>query len=91
MLSRTEAEYVVLSECAQEVNFVSIILGEMTKVKNSSVTYEYNQGAVFLVKNRHVGIRLKILIFVIIFCGTWQKIRILISSIFGVKITLCKS
>ena len=31
-LSRTEADYVALSACAQEVKFISTFLGEMTLV-----------------------------------------------------------
>ena len=31
-LSSTEAEYVALSVCTQEVNFVSMLLGEMNEV-----------------------------------------------------------
>ena len=34
-----------------------MFLGEMTKVKNPSVIYEDNQGAIYLSKNRQVGIR----------------------------------
>ena len=55
-LSSTEVEYVALSACAQEVKFVGMFLGETTKVKNPSVIYEDNQGAIFLAKNRQVGI-----------------------------------
>ena len=45
-----------LSACAQEVNFVSMLLGEMTEVENSSIIYEDNQGEIFLAKIRQVGI-----------------------------------
>ena len=45
-----------LSACAKEVNFVSMLLGEMTEVQKSSVIYEHNQGAIFLAKHRQVGI-----------------------------------
>ena len=45
-----------LSACAQEEKFVSMLLGEMTKVEKPSVIYEDNQGAIFLAKNRHVDI-----------------------------------
>ena len=55
-LSRTEEEYVALPAWAQEVKFVSMFLGEMTKVENISAIYEDNQGGIFLAKNRHVGI-----------------------------------
>ena len=55
-LSSTEAEYVALSACTQEVDFVSIFLGEITEVQKPSVIYEDNQGAIFIAKNRQVGI-----------------------------------
>ena len=56
-LSITETKYVALSACAEEVNFVSMVLEEMTEVENPSVVYEDNQGIIFLAKNRQVGIR----------------------------------
>ena len=55
-LSSTESEYVSLSECAQEVKFISIILGEMIEVEKPSVIYEDNKGAIFLAKKRQVDI-----------------------------------
>ena len=58
-LSITEVEYVAMSACAQEVKFISMLLGEMTKVEKPSVIYEDNQGGTFLAKNRQVGIRTK--------------------------------
>ena len=48
-----------LSAFEQEVKFVSTLMGEMTEVKKPSVIYEDNQGAIFLAKNRQVGIRTK--------------------------------
>ena len=45
-----------LSACLQEVKFVSMLLGEMTKVQNPSIIYEDNQGTIFLANNRQVGI-----------------------------------
>ena len=36
-----------------------MFLGEMTEVKNPSIIYEDNQWAIFLAKNREVGIRTK--------------------------------
>ena len=66
-LSSTYVEYVAFSECAQEVKSVSMLLGEMTEVKNPSVIYEDNQGVIFLENIRQVGIRKNILIFFIIF------------------------
>ena len=38
-LISTEAEYVALSTCAQEVKFVSMLLGEMTEVEKPSIIY----------------------------------------------------
>ena len=38
-LIRTETKYVELSACAQEVNFESILMGEITKVQKPSVIY----------------------------------------------------
>ena len=55
-LSSREAEYVALSTFAQEVKLVSMLMGKMTKVENPSAIYEDNQGAIFLAKNRQVGI-----------------------------------
>ena len=58
-LISTEEEYVALSACTQEVNFVVMLLGEMTEVQKPFVIYEDNQGAIFLSKNRQVGIHKK--------------------------------
>ena len=56
-LNSTEAEYVALPACTQEVKFISMLLGEITRVKNPSFIYEDNQGAIFLANNsRQVGI-----------------------------------
>ena len=38
------------------MKFVSMFLGEMTKVKKPSIIYEDNKGAIFLAKNRQIGI-----------------------------------
>ena len=46
-LSSTEANYMALSACAIEVKFVNMLLEEMTKIQNPSVTYEDKQGAIF--------------------------------------------
>ena len=54
-----EVEHVELSACAQEEKFVSMFMGEMTKVEKPSIIYEDNQGAIFLAKNRQVGILTK--------------------------------
>ena len=58
-LSSTEAYYVALSACAQEIKFVSILLGEMAKVENPYVIHENSRGNIFLAKNRQVGIHTK--------------------------------
>ena len=55
-LSITEAEYVALSACTQEVKFASIFLGETTRVQKPSIIYEDNQGLIFLYNKRQVGI-----------------------------------
>ena len=55
-LSSTEAEYMEMSACAQEVNIISMLLGNITEVEKPSVIYEENQSANFLAKNRQVGI-----------------------------------
>ena len=54
-----EVEHVELSACAQEEKFVSMFMGEMTKVEKPSIIYEDNQGDIFLAKNRQVGIHTK--------------------------------
>ena len=38
-LSSTEADYMEFSACAQEVKFVSMLLGETTRVQNPSIIY----------------------------------------------------
>ena len=52
MIISTEAEYMALSACSQEVKFVSMFIGKMNKVQKPSVIYKDNQGGVFLAKNR---------------------------------------
>ena len=59
MLISTEEEYMALTACVQQVRFISMFLGEMTKLENPSVICEDNQGTIFLSKNRQVGIRTK--------------------------------
>ena len=49
----------IYSELSQEVRFLIMLLGEMTKVQKTSVIYEDNQGAIFLAKNRQVSISTK--------------------------------
>ena len=58
-LIRTEVKYVGLSVCAQEMNFISMLLEEMIKVQKPSVIYEDNQGVTFLTNNRQVDMRTK--------------------------------
>ena len=48
-----------LSACAQEVKFISMLLEETIEVKNPSVIYRDNQGAIFLANNRQLGMRTK--------------------------------
>ena len=48
-----------LSTRAQEVKFVNMLLEEITKVQKSSVIYKDNQGEIFLVNNRQVGMHTK--------------------------------
>ena len=80
-----------LSACSQEIKFVSMLLGEMTNVKNIYIIYEDNQGTILLANNWQEGILQNILIFVIMSCGTLCKTRILISSTFGMKLILHRS
>jgi hypothetical protein len=59
-LSSTEAEYIAMSICAQEVKFVSMLLNEMSKeAKTPSIIREDNTGALFLVDNAQLGNRTK--------------------------------
>ena len=51
----TEAEYIALLVCAQEVKFVNMLLEEMTEVQKPSVVYEENKGEIFLANNIQVG------------------------------------
>ena len=48
-----------LSACAKEVNFISVLLEEMTEIQKPSVIYDDNQGAIVLEKSRQVGMRAK--------------------------------
>ena len=54
-----EAEYEALLECAQEMNFVNMLLQEITEVWRPEIMHEDNQGAIFLATNRQVGMRTK--------------------------------
>ena len=58
-LISTEAEYMALSSCTQEVNFVSMLLEEIPEVQKPSVIYEDKQGTIILPNNRQVGMRIK--------------------------------
>ena len=60
-LSSTEAEYVALAACAQEIRFQQMLLTELVAKQQTlpSVIYEDNTGAIFLVKNKQVGGRTK--------------------------------
>jgi len=58
-LSSTEAEYVSLASCAQEVIFMQMLLDEVWHCKKPGLIYEDNTGAIFLVKNAQVGLRTK--------------------------------
>ena len=59
MLSSMEEEYVALSACAQEVNFVNVSLKYINELWKPAVVYEDNQGDIFLANNRQVGMRTK--------------------------------
>ena len=59
MLSSTEAEYVAMAECTQEVIFTSQLLRELTGVSKSGILYGDNVGSLFLVENKQVGQRTK--------------------------------
>jgi hypothetical protein len=58
-LSSTEAEYMALSLCAQEVVFMQMLLDEIIGCEKPGLIYEDNTGAIFLVKNSQVGQRTK--------------------------------
>jgi hypothetical protein len=64
-LSSTEAEYVAMSQCAQEIKFIAMLLIEVTGDKNMilpSILREDNTGAIFTAKNQQLGTRKNILI-----------------------------
>jgi hypothetical protein len=58
-LSSTEAEYVSLATCAQELRFTQMILEEIAEPLGPGIIYEDNVGAIFLVKNKQVSQRTK--------------------------------
>ena len=58
-LSSTEAEYVSMAECTQEVMFTMQLLRELTGVTIAGIVYRDNVGLLFLVENKQVGQRTK--------------------------------
>ncbi len=60
-LSCTEAEYVALSMCAQEIKPISMLLHEIATdcVKCPSTLREDNTGAIFTAQNQQIGARTK--------------------------------
>ena len=58
-LSSTEAEYIALTTCTQEVVFIQAMLKELFGHVKQAVIYEDNEGAIFLAKNQQVGQRTK--------------------------------
>ena len=58
-LSSTEAEYVALSECSQELKFVSMLLTEIGVGEVPGTIFEDNEGAIFLAKNQQVSMHTK--------------------------------
>ncbi len=58
-LSSTEAEYIALTECAQEMRMMNMLLQELFRKPQRGTIYEDNTGAIFLVRNQQVGSRTK--------------------------------
>jgi len=58
-LSSTEAEYLSMASCCQEVKFTNMLLKELLGDFKPAIVYEDNVGAIFLVKNQQVGVRTK--------------------------------
>jgi hypothetical protein len=58
-LSSSEAEYQDLSECVQEAMFTQSLFKELIGKKTTSIIYEDNLGAIYLVKNMQVSARTK--------------------------------
>jgi hypothetical protein len=54
-----KAEYVSLASGAQEVKFLQMLLGEIVYCVQPGILLEDNTGAIFLLKNLHVGQRMK--------------------------------
>ena len=60
--SSTEAEYVAISMCAQEIKFIKMLLDEIVPGKAempSILVREDNTGAIFTAQNQQIGIRTK--------------------------------
>ena len=58
-LSSTESEYKSLCSASKEVKFQQILLEEIASVELPGILMEDNTGAIFLVKNKQVGMRTK--------------------------------
>ena len=60
-LSSTEAEYVALSMCAQEIKFIKMLLDEIApgKAEMPSILRDDNTGAIFTAQNQQIGTRTK--------------------------------
>jgi C4-type Zn-finger protein len=58
-LSSSESEYQALSECVREAMFTQSLLRELIGKKTTSIIYEDNLGAIYLVKNMKVSARTK--------------------------------
>ena len=54
-----EANYIALLACAQGLNFVNVLLQEISEVQKPEIIQEDNQGAIFLANNRQVGMHTK--------------------------------
>jgi hypothetical protein len=59
VLSSCEAEYISLASGAQEVKFLQMLLSEIIYCVQPGILLEDNTGAIFLLKNSHVGQRTK--------------------------------
>ena len=58
-ISSTEAEYVSLLACAQEMKSVNMLLQEISGAQKPATIHEDKQGAIFLANNRQVGMNTK--------------------------------
>jgi hypothetical protein len=58
-LSSSEAEYQALSDCVQGAMFTQTLLKELIGKKTTSIIYEDNLGAIYLVNNMQVSARTK--------------------------------